>query len=71
MPIAEQLDSWFVFISPRIQIKNNNNMKILKKMMLWLMNNIIKNISNKNKLTEEDEFIKQELMENKLKIIIL
>ena len=33
--------------------------------------NIIKNSSNKNKLTEEDKFIKQELMENKLKIFIL
>ena len=100
MRTAEQLDLWFDFIAPRIQIKNNtninnntnninnvnnNNVNInnsnvnnnknennknenIKENDVVIDDNIIKNISNKNQLTEEDEFIKQEFMEIKKRL---
>ena len=69
MRTAEQLDLWFDFIAPRIQIKNNNNInnnknkndknENIKENDIMIDENIIKNISNKNQLTEEDEFMPQ------------
>ena len=102
---AEQLDSWFDFIAPRIQIKNNSNInnnnnnnsnsnnnnnnnnnnsninnndkddnieneknENINESDVVIDENIIKNISNVNQLTEEDEFIKQEFMEIKKRL---